>query len=115
VAVHCARIPKTAKSSWTRWVAAWPSQGTIMHQRWEYSLLSAYWTSDSGWTMRLGPETTLDNWGQIMMFVGELGDQGWELVSTTSINYPSGVIEYAFAFKRIKLGGDNSGPNGATG
>jgi hypothetical protein len=74
-----------------------------MHQRWEYLLLSAFWTSESSWTMRLGPESRLENWGEIVMFVAELGDQGWELVSTSSINYPTGAIEYAFAFKRAKL------------
>ena len=75
----------------------------MMHQRWEYLLLSAYWGNTAGWTMQLGPDRRLDNWGQITMFVGELGDQGWELVSTTSINYPNGTIEYAFSFKRARL------------
>jgi hypothetical protein len=84
----------------------------IMHQRWEHLLLSAFWSSDTGWTMRLGPDTRLEDWGQITTFVDQLGDQGWELVSTTSLNYPSGSIEYAMAFKRPKIRVGDTGPNG---
>jgi hypothetical protein len=84
-----------------------------MHQRWEYLLLSAFWAFNAGWTMQLGPDSTLEDWRAITEFVGELGDQGWELVSTTSLTYPNGTIEYAFAFKRAKTGLDITGPRQA--
>jgi hypothetical protein len=52
--------------------------------------------------MAIGPDRQLESWGEIVAFVQALGEEGWELVSTTSIVYPMGSIEYAFAFKRPK-------------
>jgi hypothetical protein len=75
-----------------------------MRQEWEYLFVSAYWTAGPPpvWTMALGQDIRLNNWGEIVSFVQDLGEDCWELVSTTSLNYPNGTIEYAFAFKRMK-------------
>ena len=53
-----------------------------MHQRWEHLLLSAFWSSDTGWTMRLGPDTRLEDWGQITTFVNLFGNQPGEPASS---------------------------------
>jgi hypothetical protein len=75
-----------------------------MLRQWEYLLISAFWTDSPTprWTMGIGPNQQLDSWGEIVAFVQVLGEEGWELVSTSSIVYPMGSIEYAFAFKRPK-------------
>jgi hypothetical protein len=71
-------------------------------QRWEYLFISAYLTSN-GWQMPLGPDQTLATWADIVTAIQAMGDEGWELVSTTSIVYPGNAqVEYAFAFKRPK-------------
>jgi hypothetical protein len=84
-------------------------------QRWEYYFVSAY-LKGTDWYMPLSPTETLHSWPAITAFLNELGDQGWELVATTSIVYPYGEftagtgrigyqVEYAFSFKRPKLEG----------
>jgi hypothetical protein len=82
-----------------------------MLQQWEYLLISAFWTNSPTprWTMALGPDRHLDSWGEIVAFVQALGDEGWELVSTTSLAYPAGSLEYAMAFKRPKDEDSGSG------
>ncbi len=74
-------------------------------QKWEHLFLSAYLVGmvTKHWEMPLGPGKKLNSWEEIMAFVQQLGDQGWQLVSTTSIIYPGNVqIEYSLAFKRPK-------------
>ncbi len=71
-------------------------------QKWEYLFLSAYLTGN-GWQMPLGPDEILASWAEIVAAIQARGEEGWELISTTSIVYPSNAqVEYAFSFKRPK-------------
>ena len=76
-----------------------------MMQKWEYFFATAYLKgiSSQRWEMSPTPEKKLISWGEITTYINELGAEGWELVSTTSIVYPEkNQVEYNFSFKRPK-------------
>jgi len=68
-------------------------------QRWQYLFLSAFY-SGGGWSMKGMTGESLGSWSEITAHVSQAGWQGWELVSTAALNYPTGSIEYAMTFKR---------------
>lgn len=74
-------------------------------QKWEYFFATAYLqgVASKRWEMSPTPNKKLNSWDEIVTFINELGEEGWELVSTTSIVYPeNNQVKYNFSFKRPK-------------
>lgn len=72
-------------------------------RRWQYLFVTAEW--DGEWYVRWKNETEIKDWNagpSLFVSMDQLGDEGWELVSTPDWEGAPGTTARRLVFKRPK-------------
>jgi hypothetical protein len=79
-------------------------KGSIAMQKWDYLFLTARY--EGVWHPWLVDDVAVPNGNRITLagFMNDLGQQGWELVSTTNVT----AHQYNLFFKRPRAGGPDT-------